>query len=459
MALLNFKYGAQSGLSSHDYVQGTVYITTDTKKMFVDLPGVTGSHLCLGDFQLVQYDDTTNVLDALAALSLQETNVLYLTVGPNNKTALYRYNGTSFVAISNTEEIADIVSRIDSLETAIDTAQDTANAAVKRAGDIMTGLLTLSDAPTENLHAATKKYVDDAKSSAISTVQGTSADAATAVTIYGAKKYTEEQVVIIETALNDLENSIGNLSNIMNFLGVTTTALNDGDSTNPITINNETITVTAGDVVVVSNSIVGDSTVGDFILSEGKEFVFDGSIWHEIGDTVAQSTAISNLQDQVNEVENNVSSLTSKMTAAETDIDNLQAWKESHNTAYTNLELRVGAAETNITNLQNTVGTRPNSSTMDTTLWEEVADLRSDLGESSASAGSTTAFARIKTVETAIGTSTDAANATGSLYARIAQNTANINTHDTAINENTNNIAENEKDITNIITMLTWGTF
>jgi len=32
---------------------------------------------------------------------------------------------------------------------------------VKLAGDIMTGLLTLSGAPTANLHAATKKYVDD----------------------------------------------------------------------------------------------------------------------------------------------------------------------------------------------------------------------------------------------------------------------------------------------------------
>ena len=32
---------------------------------------------------------------------------------------------------------------------------------VKKAGDTMTGLLTLSGAPTANLHAATKKYVDD----------------------------------------------------------------------------------------------------------------------------------------------------------------------------------------------------------------------------------------------------------------------------------------------------------
>ena len=35
------------------------------------------------------------------------------------------------------------------------------NSKVAKAGDTMTGLLTLSGVPTENLHAATKKYVDD----------------------------------------------------------------------------------------------------------------------------------------------------------------------------------------------------------------------------------------------------------------------------------------------------------
>ena len=40
---------------------------------------------------------------------------------------------------------------------------------VAKAGDTMTGALTLSGAPTSNLHAATKAYVDSAESNAIST--------------------------------------------------------------------------------------------------------------------------------------------------------------------------------------------------------------------------------------------------------------------------------------------------
>jgi len=42
------------------------------------------------------------------------------------------------------------------------TAQSTAEAKVAKSGDTMTGALVLSGAPTENLHASTKKYVDDA---------------------------------------------------------------------------------------------------------------------------------------------------------------------------------------------------------------------------------------------------------------------------------------------------------
>jgi hypothetical protein len=42
---------------------------------------------------------------------------------------------------------------------------------VAKAGDTMTGALTLSGAPTSNLHAATKAYVDSAESNAISTAE------------------------------------------------------------------------------------------------------------------------------------------------------------------------------------------------------------------------------------------------------------------------------------------------
>jgi hypothetical protein len=56
----------------------------------------------------------------------------------------------------------------------ITTIQTSVDAKVAKAGDTMTGDLTLAQDPSSNLHAATKQYVDTAESDAVSTA---SADA------------------------------------------------------------------------------------------------------------------------------------------------------------------------------------------------------------------------------------------------------------------------------------------
>lgn len=58
------------------------------------------------------------------------------------------------------------------------------------------------------------------------------------------------------------------ITGAMRFLGTTTTALTDGSTTNPITINSKSVTVTNGNVVLYSN----------------KEFVWTGSAWELLGD-------------------------------------------------------------------------------------------------------------------------------------------------------------------------------
>lgn len=55
----------------------------------------------------------------------------------------------------------------------------------------------------------------------------------------------------------------------MSFVGKTTTPLTDGATTNPIIIDGESYTAVTGDVVIVSDS---------------KEFIFDGEKWEEFGD-------------------------------------------------------------------------------------------------------------------------------------------------------------------------------
>ena len=63
---------------------------------------------------------------------------------------------------------------------------------------------------------------------------------------------------------------IAQLLNFNKYLGVTTTSLSDGDTTNPITISGESVTATAGDVVTLD--------------SDGSEMIFNSlGKWQKFG--------------------------------------------------------------------------------------------------------------------------------------------------------------------------------
>ena len=61
------------------------------------------------------------------------------------------------------------------------------------------------------------------------------------------------------------------LESFTTYLGVTTTALTDGATTNPITINNQNVTAQSGNIVLYGN----------------QEFIFDGTHWNQFGDLSA----------------------------------------------------------------------------------------------------------------------------------------------------------------------------
>ena len=65
--------------------------------------------------------------------------------------------------------------------------------------------------------------------------------------------------------------------------GVTTTALTDGCDTNPITINGESYTAVDGDLVAY----------------QSKEFLFNGTIWQELGDVSEVMTIIEDILEDI----------------------------------------------------------------------------------------------------------------------------------------------------------------
>lgn len=68
-------------------------------------------------------------------------------------------------------------------------------------------------------------------------------------------------------AREDIEELQHALSGGIKFIGETTTVLTDGATTNPITINGESVTVVSGDLVAYG----------------ANEFLFDGTKWIEMG--------------------------------------------------------------------------------------------------------------------------------------------------------------------------------
>lgn len=70
-------------------------------------------------------------------------------------------------------------------------------------------------------------------------------------------------------ARDDIADLKSSLTGAMHYEGITTTALTDGSTTNPITIDGKSVTVVAGAVAIYGE----------------KEFVFNGTKWQEFGST------------------------------------------------------------------------------------------------------------------------------------------------------------------------------
>lgn len=110
-----------------------------------------------------------------------------------------------------------------------------------------------------------------------------------------------------ETKISDIQNTLNKVTNIMDFIGVSTT--------NPMG--------TSGDgkgVITIDNEVVTTLHVGDVVIYGNKEFVYDGSKWSEFGDATGNASAITELTARVSTNETNITDLQGRMTTAENDI-------------------------------------------------------------------------------------------------------------------------------------------
>ena len=102
---------------------------------------------------------------------------------------------------------------------------------------------------------------------------------------------------------------------VLKWAGITTTALTDGATTNPITVDGESYTAVAGDTVSY----------------ESKEFVFSGTIWQEFGDLSGILRIIGNTYDSTSTYAvGDYVIYDNRLYVCTTAIDSPEAWNGLH---------------------------------------------------------------------------------------------------------------------------------
>ncbi len=197
MALLNFKMGLQANLTQNSpaVAPGTIYVTTDERAMYVDVPAVEGGQsahrIRLGDFRIYA---------TFEALKQDKTDwsqsCLYYVV---DKNALARYDGSQWVLINDTANLSTAISGLQSAVEVINNKLD--------------GIPQTTDAEGKATDKGAVKAYIDAQDRVLDGKVGAVADRATAleVAINGNGKEGEEKVAGLIADLEAVDSRVETL--------------------------------------------------------------------------------------------------------------------------------------------------------------------------------------------------------------------------------------------------------
>ncbi len=163
MALVTFKKGLLANLPN-TYSEGTFYVTTDERAIYLDTSNSSSGRIRIGDFQEFP------TVEALEANTNPSTTALYYVTSIN---CLAKWNGSEYIQIN-----------LDTGATSVEVT-GSGNAITTASYDATTRKITLTKGET----FATKAQLDAAV--------GASTDASTAITLYGVKKYAQEQAAAV----------------------------------------------------------------------------------------------------------------------------------------------------------------------------------------------------------------------------------------------------------------------
>lgn len=228
-------------------------------------------------------------------------------------------NATTGLVKKLADEVAARQNDVKGLDERIDTIVDTTVPALE--ADIATAQSTADTAKTKAETAQSEVDALEQVVANLTTTVGNNKTAAETAVSNEAKARSDADAAL-DKKIADLKTALGNIENVMNFRGAfaSTSACEDP-------VKGDVITITSGD-------------------DSGKEFVYDGTTWVELGNVNAQQTAIVGLQE--------------RMTTAEGKITNLEdtrATKTELSTAVSGLEDKIDAKAdtTTVTGIGNRV--------------------------------------------------------------------------------------------------------
>ena len=263
-----------------------------------------------GKITVLEKDMTQAKTDIIAAQNAADAAQTYAekTVKPiaDEAKATADQNKTDIAATNR--NLGDLTTKVNTIETNYQTKEDAAEQHKEITDDIA------------ELQAALGTGGDGAESI---TSRLTTAEA----DIDKLQSDLEDEVAAREQTdanLAKLTTDIGNLSNVMNFRGVSVT----DPSTGIVTIGEKVITPEVGDVVIY----------------EAKEFVFAGDEWHEYGDASGNASAISTLTGRVDTIESDLNTATTGLKARVAAVETKASTNETN---ITNLTTKVNNMYTN----------------------------------------------------------------------------------------------------------------
>ena len=247
MAKISFKKGLLASLPS-TYTEGTFYVTTDERAMYLDVDGST--RIRLGDFQ--EFED----IEALQANTNPSTTALYYitslnvlakwtgsgyvqinldtgvtsveVVGEGNAATDFSYDagtrkltvtkGVTFATPGDVDtKIAGKVGDLGESATVKDyvdsSVADVVAGSIEGLGDLASkDKVAKADLDTSLAEELDGKAAQSAIDTAVAGVQGTAEDQSSAATVAGAKKYAEEKASAAQTAAQGyVDNAIAGL--------------------------------------------------------------------------------------------------------------------------------------------------------------------------------------------------------------------------------------------------------